>query len=121
MAATLATPAFAAGYFRLSGIYSSEETGQGTTTKSSRTLLDLGAGYTWSSGFTLGGLYGTEKRESGDSSTDRTSLGPTIGYLQKGGGFFALGTYHSNPNTKSMTARVISWISDIASRYQASA
>lgn len=93
LAASVSSPAFAAGHFRLSGIYWSEETEQSTTTKSSRTLLDLGAGYAWPSGLTVGGLYGTEKRKSGDTSTDRTSYGPTIGYMQSGEGFFVLGTY----------------------------
>lgn len=87
------SPAFAAGYFRLNALYLSEETQQSSSSKTTRTLLDLGAGYTWPSGLTLGGLYGTEKRKSDSSSTDRTSYGPTIGYMQSGEGFFLLGTY----------------------------
>ncbi len=92
LAGTVSTSASAEGYFRLGALYWSEEVGD-PAVKSSRTLLDLGGGYIWPSGLTLGGLYGTEKRKAGDSSWDRLSYGPTLGWMQKGEGFYILGTY----------------------------
>lgn len=92
-ALALSSASASASYFRLNALYQSEETEQSTSSKSSRTLLDLGGGYTWPSGFTLGALYATEKRDNGTSTTDRTSYGPTLGYMQEGEGFFILGTY----------------------------
>jgi len=88
-------PAFAGGYARLGALYLSSESGpEGSTTEGSRTLIDLGAGYVWSQGLTLGVLYGIEKEKSGSSSSDRTALGPTVGWISNpGNGVYILATY----------------------------
>lgn len=92
-ATLFSTSVFADGYVRLDALYLSQESGTATTSKTSRTLLDIGGGYAWPSGFTLGALYGTEKIKNDSSSSDRTSVGPTIGWYQKDQGPFILGTY----------------------------
>lgn len=93
LVASFSTPVFAAGHVRLNALYWSQETGQTTQTKTTRTLLDIGAGYSWPSGLMVGGLYGTEKLKSDDNSTDRTSFGPSIGFVVKDTGPFIIGTY----------------------------
>lgn len=89
---------FASGYTRLAIMYMSESSGQGSTSEASRTLIDFGAGKLWGNGFTLGGMYGSEKNEYSTYSRNRTGIGPTIGWLKsKTQGFYILGTYFINP------------------------
>lgn len=91
--------AFAGGYTRISLMYLSEKIGtEGAAVETSRTLIDLGAGHLFSNGFTLGGLYGSEKYDQATQTSSRTGIGPTIGYMKsKSSGFFFLGTYFINP------------------------
>lgn len=91
--------AFAGGYFRIDGMYLSDSSGsEGSTTNSSRTLIDIGAGHLFGNGFTLGGMYGSEKRNYSTYTLDRVGVGPTIGYMKsKTQGFYFLGTYFINP------------------------
>lgn len=89
---------FASGYTRLALMYMSENSGQGSTAQTSRTLIDFGAGKIWGNGFTLGGMYGSEKNELATQSLNRTGLGPTIGWMKsKSQGFYILATYFVNP------------------------
>lgn len=89
---------FASGYTRLSLMYMSENRGFGSTANTSRTLIDFGAGKIWGNGFTLGGMYGSEKNEYATESLNRTGLGPTIGWMKsKSQGFYILATYFINP------------------------
>lgn len=90
---------FAGGYFRIDGMYLSDSSGiEGSTTNTSRTLIDFGAGHLFSNGFTLGGMYGSEKYNSSTSTIDRTGIGPTFGWMKnKSAGFYFLGTYFLNP------------------------
>lgn len=86
--------AFASGFVKAAGVYLSEESGQGTLTKGTRTLIDIGGGYVSQQGWTFGALYGMEKRKSGDTSTDRTSMGPSVGWItRKESGAYVIGTY----------------------------
>ena len=89
----------AGGYTRIAVMYLTEKQGvEGSSTESSRTLIDFGAGHLFSNGFTLGGMYGSEKNEMATQSLNRTGVGPTIGYMKsKSQGFFFLGTYFINP------------------------
>ncbi len=89
----------AAGYVRIGTMYMSDSSGiEGSTTNTSRTMIDLGAGKLYANGFTLGGMYGSEKYDNGTSTSNRTGIGPTIGYMKnKAAGFFILGTYFINP------------------------
>ena len=89
----------AAGYVRIATMYMSNSSGvEGSTTNTSRTMIDLGAGKLYANGFTLGGMYGSEKYDNGTSTSNRTGIGPTIGYMKnKAAGFFVLGTYFINP------------------------
>lgn len=91
---------FAGGYTRLGLMYLSEKYGtEGSATETSRTLIDFGAGHFFSNGFTLGGMYGSEKNEQATQSLNRTGIGPTIGYMKsKSKGFYFLGTYFINPS-----------------------
>jgi hypothetical protein len=89
---------FAAGYVRIDTMYMSESSGQGTSTDISRTLIDFGAGHLFANGFTLGGMYGSEKINANTYTLDRTGIGPTIGYMtSKSKGFYGLATYFFNP------------------------
>lgn len=89
----------AAGYVRIGTMYMSDSSGtEGATTNTSRTMIDLGAGKIYGNGFTLGGMYGSEKYDNGTSTANRTGIGPTVGYAKnKAAGFFILGTYFINP------------------------
>lgn len=90
------TLSFADGYLRLGGMYLSSTEGYdgGGDTKTTRTLMDLGAGYIWPAGWTVGGLYSTETIKSGGLSMERKSMGPTVGWIsQKQSGFYVLATY----------------------------
>lgn len=91
--------AFASGYTRISVMYLSEKIGvEGSAVATSRTLIDLGAGHLFGNGFTLGGMYGSEKYDQSTQTASRTGIGPTIGYMKsKTAGFFFLGTYFINP------------------------
>lgn len=94
----------AAGYMRLGGSYSSEESGsQGSTSNQSRTLLDVGAGYIWPAGWTLGALYATEKEKNETSSTDRTGIGPTVGFI--GQSPYILATYFLQLDREEMEGK----------------
>ena len=90
----------AAGYSRLALMYLSEKEGsEGSAVETSRTLIDFGAGHLFGNGFTLGGMYGSEKNETATQSLNRTGIGPTIGYMKsKSQGFYFLGTYFINPS-----------------------
>lgn len=89
----------AAGYVRIATMYMSDSSGtEGATTDTSRTMIDLGAGKLFPNGFTIGGMYGSEKYDNGSSTSNRTGIGPTIGWVKnKASGFFVLGTYFINP------------------------
>jgi len=90
---------FAGGYTRFSFMYLTEKIGvEGSAVETSRTLIDLGAGHLFNNGFTLGGMYGSEKYDQSTQTSSRTGIGPTIGYMKnKSSGFFFLGTYFVNP------------------------
>ncbi|MES2801223.1 MAG: hypothetical protein V4654_01920 [Bdellovibrionota bacterium] len=92
--------AIAAGYVRIAAMYLTEKIGtEGATAETSRTLIDFGAGHLFSSGFTLGGMYGSEKYDQSSQTVSRTGIGPTIGYMKsKSQGFYFLGTYFFNPS-----------------------
>lgn len=92
--------AFAGGYTRIAVMYLTEKRGiEGATAETSRTLIDFGAGHLFSSGLTLGGMYGSEKYDQSTQTLSRTGIGPTIGYMKsKTQGFFFLGTYFFNPS-----------------------
>ena len=96
----LPTTSMAAGYSRLALMYLSEKEGsEGSAVETSRTLIDFGAGHLFGNGFTLGGMYGSEKNETATQSLNRTGIGPTIGYMKsKSQGFYFLGTYFINPS-----------------------
>ncbi|AZZ37021.1 hypothetical protein CIK05_09520 [Bdellovibrio sp. qaytius] len=91
---------FAGGYSRIGIMYLTEKIGiEGSATETSRTLIDFGAGHLFGNGFTLGGMYGSEKDETATQSLNRTGIGPTIGYMKsKSQGFFILATYFINPS-----------------------
>lgn len=94
LSALLPLPAFADGYLRLQGMYLSSETGTEPKTKTTRTLIDLGAGWVSSNGWTLGALYATEKMKFDSHTSNRTSMGPTIGWVtRREAGPYILGTY----------------------------
>ena len=95
----LPTTTLAGGYARVGLMYLTEMQGtEGSATEQSRTLIDFGAGHVFSNGFTLGGMYGSEKYEQSTSSFNRSGIGPTIGYMKsKSQGFYFLGTYFFNP------------------------
>ena len=79
--AALSSPpvVFADGFAKLAAIYlSSESDNGGSKSESTRTLLDLNAGYVWPKGTTAGLLYSTEKLSSGGSSSSRNSYGPSF-------------------------------------------
>ena len=75
----------------------------GSKTSTTRQLIDLGIGYIGQARWALGGLYATERKDvksepaSGGTTTtsgNRTSLGPTLGWVSAGDlGFYILGTY----------------------------
>jgi hypothetical protein len=90
----------AGGYARLDIMYLSEKEGtEGSAVEVSRTLIDFGAGHLFGNGFTLGGMYGSEKNETATQGLNRTGIGPTIGYMKsKSQGFYFLGTYFLNPS-----------------------
>lgn len=109
----------AAGYTRLAVMYLSEKSGsEGSATETSRTLIDFGAGQLFNNGFTIGGLYGSEKNETSTQSINRTGIGPTIGYMRsKSKGFYILGTYFINPSATGGLKGTGSQI-DIGYRFQ---
>ncbi|HVK62784.1 MAG TPA: hypothetical protein VM432_14600 [Bdellovibrionales bacterium] len=89
-----ASMASANGYFRLGGMYTFSERGRDDLSKTTRTLLDIGGGYVWTKGWTLGGLYQMDKVQSDSYTLDRTSYGPTAGWIsQDSGGPYVLATY----------------------------
>lgn len=90
----------AGGYSRIGLMYMTEKLGQeGSAVETSRTLIDFGAGHVYGNGFTLGGMYGSEKYEQSTQTISRTGIGPTIGYMKsKSQGFYFLGTYFFNPS-----------------------
>lgn len=89
---------FAGGYVRISTMYMSSGSSQDSSTETSRTLIDFGAGHLFANGFTLGGMYGSEKVNYGTSTADLTGIGPTFGYMtSKSKGFYGLATYFLNP------------------------
>lgn len=92
--------AFAGGYTRIAVMYLTDKIGpEGSAVETSRTLIDFGAGHLFSNGFTLGGMYGSEKYDQSTQTLSRTGIGPTIGYMKsKSQGFFFLGTYFFNPS-----------------------
>lgn len=88
--------AVADGYLKLGAMYMMGAEGSDEMNETSRTLLDLGAGYVWPKGWTLGALYGIEKRKYGEGTTDleRTSYGPTVGWITRDSdGPYILGSY----------------------------
>ncbi len=88
------TTTFAAGYIRAGGMYMSESAGTTEMNESTRTLIDIGGGWVSGKGWTIGALYGTDKRKTSAGSTDRTSMGPTVGWItRKESGLYILGTY----------------------------
>lgn len=92
--------ALAGGYTRIGVMYLSEKIGsEGSAVETSRTLIDFGAGHVFGNGFTLGGMYGSEKYDQSTQTASRTGIGPTIGYMKsKSQGFYFLGTYFINPS-----------------------
>lgn len=90
-----AREARAQGYIRGGAMYLSEGSGSGTINKTSRTLIDVGAGYAHADGWTLGFLYGTESvtYSGGAASTNRASFGPSVGYMKADTGFYGMASY----------------------------
>lgn len=90
---------FAGGYTRIAFMYMSDKIGsEGSAVETSRTLIDFGAGHLFNNGFSLGGMYGSEKYDQSTQTLSRTGIGPTIGYMKsKTQGFYFLGTYFINP------------------------
>lgn len=88
--------ALADGYLRAQPMYLSQGSGSGEiTTRTSRTLVDVGGGFVHSAGWTLGVLYATEAQQStGSATSNRASFGPTLGWMKGGGeGPYVLATY----------------------------
>lgn len=83
------------GYFKFDGMYTFSKTKDGGgSSESTETLMNFGAGYISQKGWVIGGLYATEKVKSGGQTVDRTSMGPTVGWIsRRENGFFILGTY----------------------------
>lgn len=77
-------------YFRLGAMYLSTSVEQGgSSSDSSRLLIDVGAGYVNPKGWTVGGLYSTES-----SDAEPQAYGVTAGWItRKEMGFYTLGTY----------------------------
>ena len=110
-------------YFKPTAMYviDNSENASGANSKSttSRQLIDVGFGFIFDNGLTVGGLYATEKRNeettstSGSTSTstgDRTSLGAGIGWASdKDIGpfvmaiYFPQSTYVTSPNNINHT------------------
>ncbi len=95
MSLFFAQSAFADGYLRFGGSYSTTKEGpESSTSDQSTTLLDIGGGLVSQSGWTVGALYATKKVKSGSFTLDRTGIGPTLGWIsRKDFGFYILGTY----------------------------
>ncbi|MES2965265.1 MAG: hypothetical protein V4760_15370 [Bdellovibrionota bacterium] len=79
-----AREAKAQGYVRAEAMYLSSGGGSGSIDKTTRTLIDVGAGFAHADGWTLGFLYGTEavNYSSTSPSTNRASFGPSVGWMQ---------------------------------------
>jgi hypothetical protein len=88
--------AMADGLGKLGFIYlSSEATDNGTTTKASRMIYDVGLYYKFQGGgWVLGGLYQNDGTTSNGESGSRTSYGVSGGYMaNKDSGVYLIGTY----------------------------
>ncbi|HWU43678.1 MAG TPA: hypothetical protein VN132_09580 [Bdellovibrio sp.] len=70
------------------------DTTNGSSTKDSRTIYDIGGYYKFSGGgWVLGALYQNDSR-GGDTSINRTSYGVSGGWMApRDSGFFLIGTY----------------------------
>jgi hypothetical protein len=80
---------------KLSGLYQSDSSGQGTMSTTSRTLMDFGGYWVSQKGWLVGGLYGSDKTAYTSGSLERTSYGPSFGWLtRKESGPFVIATYH---------------------------
>ncbi|MBX2989112.1 MAG: hypothetical protein KF802_14575 [Bdellovibrionaceae bacterium] len=90
-----AAPALAKGYARLGTMYNSTESGvEGSTGKSSKMNLELGAGWVGSSGWSLGALYAQETQSSaGQDTLSQSGTGLTGGWIAGDDGFYGLLTY----------------------------
>lgn len=91
----LSPSAFANGYIKLDGLYKSTETKDASgSEKGSETLINVGAGFITQGRWVIGGLYAMEKVKGGNSTVERTSYGPTLGWISgAASGFYLLGTY----------------------------
>lgn len=85
----------ASGFVHLGAMYMTESVGSGSSTSDAeRTLLDVGGGYISPKGWVAGFMYGTEKYERTGSDSNRTSIGPTLGWVsRKDNGPYVLGSY----------------------------
>jgi hypothetical protein len=83
--------------FRPAVTYTSDESGTSPTTKTTRRVIDLGAGYVSPGGWSLLAVYGMENRKveaPGSSTTgDRTSLGAGGGWTAGATGAYVDAVY----------------------------
>lgn len=68
------------------------------TTETTRTILDLKAGYVMPSGLYFGGIYDSRTDQVGSSKTERTGVGATVGYHNMG--WFIDGSYYLTSEIK---------------------
>ncbi|MBX3021033.1 MAG: hypothetical protein KF799_05095 [Bdellovibrionales bacterium] len=65
----------------------------GSTSSTTRRMIDLGVGHITSAGWTLLALYGTENIATDSTNSDRTSIGVGGGYTSKGDGPYVSAVY----------------------------
>jgi hypothetical protein len=87
--------AHADGMLKLAAMYMAAKTDSGgTTSDSSRTLLDLNGAYLWPKGWAAGLLYGMDNQKAGSSTLKRVSYGPSFGWVsRKENGAFVMLSY----------------------------
>lgn len=79
-----AGPVHADGMLKLGFLYLSTDTDSGgTKSESSRMLLDVNPAYIWPKGWAFGLLYGMDKSKNSGVASDRTSYGPSFGWITR--------------------------------------